>query len=186
MPKTATKSADPVESLRPHSALDPTTAGRRVHGAVGRLLEAGVRAPGSLEVIALARDIVCEPGLAVVRRQAAIQRLATCTAAYFRLFVLDETWAYIGAEIGAGRCRFDFVFEGVDASIVADELKSGKVADRGERRLFDEQITRQLDAGAAKWGDRFLGIRALLLAAPRASFLARPDGGREPLEWGGQ
>jgi hypothetical protein len=185
MPRTI-QSADPVESLKQHPALDTTTAGRRVHQAIGRLLDAGVRAPASIDVIALARDIVCEPGLAVVRRQAAIQRLATTTASYFRFFALDETWTYLGSELTAKDCRFDFVFEGADGTIVVDELKSGGAADRGARRLFDEQIDRQVDAGTAKWCERFLGVRVLLLAAPRASFLARPDGERETLEWGGR
>jgi hypothetical protein len=185
MPKTV-QPADPVESLTQHPALDTTAAGRRVHQSVGRLLAAGVRTPASLEVIALARDIVCEPGLAVVRRQAAIQRLASGTASYFRFFALDETWTYLGSEIAGEECRFDFVFEGSDGMIVADELKTGRAADRGARRLFDEQIARQVTAGGVKWGESFLGVRALFLAAPRASFLARPNGEREPLEWGGQ
>jgi hypothetical protein len=185
MPRTV-QSADPVESLKQHPALEMTTAGRRAHLAIGHLLAAGNRVPSSLQVIALARDVVCEPGLAVVHRQAAIQRLATATASYFRLFALDETWAYLGSEIAAEECRFDFVFESGDGSIVADELKSGRAADRGARRLFDEQVARQLEAGTATWGDRFRGVRVLILAAPRASFLAQPDGKREPLEWAGR
>lgn len=40
MPKTI-RPADPVESLKQHQALDTTAAGRRVHRAVGRLLDAG-------------------------------------------------------------------------------------------------------------------------------------------------
>lgn len=184
MPKTTVKSADPVESLKQHPALEPMTAGRRVHEAIRRLLEAGVRAPRGTDVIALARDIVCEPGLAVVHRQAAIQRLVTGTAAYFRLFVPDDTWAYMGAEIAAGRCRFDFVFEDVGGMVIADELKAGRAASRGERQLSDDQVRRQLEGGAEKWGENFAGVRVLFLGAPRASFLARPSGERDELEWG--
>lgn len=183
MPKSV-QSADPVESLEQHPALDAGTAGRRVHQSVGLLLEAGVRAPANLEVITLARDVVCEPGLAAVRRQAAIQRLASGTASYFRFFVLDETWVYLGSEIAAKGCRFDFVFERSDGMIIADELKTGRAADRASRRLFDEQIARQVAAGVAKWGERFSGVRVLFLAAPRASFVAHPSGESEPLEWG--
>lgn len=185
MPRATVKSADPVESLKQHPALEPTTAGRRVHEAIGRLLEAGIRAPRSTDVIALARDIVCEPGLAVVHRQAAIQRLATGTSAYFRLFVPDDAWAYIGAEIGAGGCRFDLVFKGVGGTVIADELKAGRAANRGERQLSDDQVRRQLEGGAEKWGENFAGVRVLFLGAPRASFLARPSGEREELAWGG-
>lgn len=186
MARADIKSADAVESLKQHPTLEPTSAGRRVHEAVGKLLEAGVRKPGSLEIIALARHIVCEPGLAVVRRQAAIQRLATGTASYFRLFAPDETWVYLGAQVAGTECRFDFVFEGADGMVVADELKTGRAASRAARGLFDEQVARQVKAGGAKWGESFLGVRVLFLAAPRASFLARPSGERDPLEWGGQ
>jgi len=186
MASAKVKVVDPVDALEQVAVLDGRRAGERVHLAVARLLEQGVRKPSAFQVVSLARDMVVAPGLAVIYRQTAIQRLATCTASYFRLFALDETWTYIGAEIAAGRCRFDFLFEHEDGQVLADELKAGRVADRGGRRLFDEQVARQLKAGAAKWGERFLGVRVLLLAAPRASFLARPDGERQPLEWGGE
>lgn len=176
------KVADPVEALEQVAPLDGRKAGERVHEAVARLLERGTRKPSPLEVVSLARDIVASPGLAVTYRQAAIQRLATATASYFRLFVLDESWQYVGSEVKAARCRYDLVFER-DGCVIADELKAGRVADRTELKLTDAQIARQLIAGRAKWSEAFLGVRALFLGAPRASFLARPDGEREPIEW---
>lgn len=175
------KVADPVDALDPVPALDGRRAGERVHTTVAHVLERGVRQPTPLEVITLARDVVVEPGLAVIYRQSAIQRLSTATASYFRVFALDETWAYVGSEVKAARCRYDLVFENERGQVIADELKAGRVGDRTERKLADEQIARQLIAGRAKWGDAFIGIRAIFLAAPRASFLARPSGERESL-----
>jgi hypothetical protein len=177
------KVADPVAALESVPDLDGRRAGERVHTAVARLLERGVRQPAPVEVVTLARDIVVEPGLPVTYRQSAIQRLSTATASYFRMFALDETWAYVGSEVKAARCRYDLVFENEDGEVIADELKAGRVGDRVELKLADAQIARQLIAGRAKWGEAFTGIRAIFLAAPRASFLARPDGEREPLSW---
>jgi hypothetical protein len=177
------KNVDAVEALEPVPALDGRRAGERVHIAVARLLERGVRQPTALEVLTLARDIVVEPGLAVTYRQSAIQRLSTATASYFRMFAPDETWTYFGSEVKAARCRYDLVFEHEDGQVIADELKAGRVGDRVELKLADAQIARQLIAGRAKWGEAFTGIRAIFLAAPRASFLARAEGDREPLDW---
>jgi hypothetical protein len=173
--------ADAVEFLDPVAQIDGRKAGERVHLTVARLLERGIRQPTPIEVIALARDSVAEPGMPVTYRQAAIQRLATATASYFRLFSLDKTWSYLGSEIKAARCRYDLVFESVNGEIVVDELKEGRVADRVDLKLADVQVARQLAAGAAKWGKDFVGIRAIFLGAPRSSYLAWPGGQREPL-----
>lgn len=185
MASAKVKVADAVESLDQVEPLDGRRAGERVHQAVAELLERGERTPSALEVVSLARDIVAVPGLAVSYRQAAIQRLATATASYFRLFALEPSWRYVGSEIKVARCRYDFVFKHEDGRVIADELKAGRVADRAEAKLADAQIARQLLAGMAKWGEAFLGVRALFLGAPRASFLARPDGERESLKWEG-
>lgn len=183
MPRAGMKTADPVESLRHPPVLDPVTAGRRIHRAIGLFLERDVRRPQALEVLSLARDLVKEPGLPVPHQQSAIQRLATATASYFRCFALDDRWSYLGSEVAADSCRFDFVFKR-DAGVLVDELKAGRFADVVERKLADEQIKRQLAAGVAMWGDNFFGIRVLFLAAPKRSYLARPDGTQVLLQWG--
>lgn len=184
MPKTVTQTVDAVDVLKQHPALEPTTAGRRIHQAVATLLERDVRQPTALQVMELARDIVCTEELAPSRRQSAIQRLATSTASYFRLFAPTEEWSFIGAEVAGRNCRFDFAFKSNSGRVIVDELKTGRFVDKVQRQLADAQIETAVKAGVIKWSDGFDGVRVLFLSAPRASFVARPDGSREVLGWG--
>ena len=71
---------------------------------------------------------------------------------------------------------FDLVFEHSDGRVGADELKTEHINDADSYRALDDQLDRELEAGSNQWSGRFVGVRAVLLAAPRTSFLHTRDG----------
>jgi hypothetical protein len=170
----------------PHTlpgAIDGRAAGSAVHHVIGALLGDGIRHPSPLE---LRRYVAADPSVnrsAVVYRQAAKQRLLTAAAVYFRLFAPAGTWELLGVEAAYGRNRADLVWRTSGGGVVIDEIKSGVALDRFENERLEQQVARLLTGGAATHGEPFGGVRVVLLATPARSYLARPDGCREPAEW---
>lgn len=167
------------------AAADGGVSGRRIghftHQVIASLLEEGLRSPSPAELFERvgSHELVAS---ASRYRTAARQQLLTGAAVYFRLFCPPAGWEFRGSEVKAGGCRLDLVFAR-DGMVLADEIKAGAMASASDRDALDEQIARQLAAGARKWGAAFAGVRAVLLARPAMSFLAAPDGSRHPLTW---
>lgn len=159
---------------------DPGPAlGVSVHVVVVECLRDGTRYPSSAELLTRAgrRAVTIDPR--PVRRQAAKQALLTTASVYFGWFTPPDEWEFLGAEIEGPGCRFDLVWR-VDGKFVVDEIKSGALAVPG-RGGFEPQVARLVRGGETKYGDAFVGVRVIILAAPRLSYLARPGGGREAL-----
>lgn len=157
--------------------------GRAVHDLIGELL-ATTRAPSPERIAA----IVAAHGLLrdrpVIHRQAIKQSLETAIAAYFARFAPCELWDFVGASVRLASCEFDLIWrDSRNGQLLADELKTGLFGLRFVERNLERQVERQLRAGASACGDRFAGVRAIVLGEPWRSFLARPDGRREPLQW---
>ena len=160
--------------------VDGRQMGTAAHRLIAELLEVGVREPTPLFILEhVARHPVLQ-GRAVLYRQAAKQTLASALAVYFRYFAPAERWRLLGSEVAVGSCRFDLLFD-VGGVIVADELKSGRLDGADAWQALERQLERELCGGRERWGDAFGGVRVLVLGAPRRSFLAAPEGTREPL-----
>lgn len=163
------------------AALDGRRIGVLAHQIVAELVAAGHRRPTPRQVMAAVAEHEITRNVAVYR-QAAHQQLGTACSLYFRLFMPDEEWRFAGCEVSAPRTRFDLVWEDSEGRVLVDELKFGRLA-ASERRVFEDQLQRQLTAGSVVYADKFAGVRALLFSAPRQSFWAQPDGGHLPLQW---
>jgi len=151
------------------------------HQSIARLLDSGTRHPTTSELFAsVGRDeLVNRQGQ---RRQPVRQALLTAAAVYFRLFVPEDEWQFVGAEVAAGAARLDLVFEHRDGRIRADEIKTGCIDDASTYRTLLAQLDRQLAGGRRTWSDAFVGVRAVLLAAPSQSFVLTPDGAMTALD----
>lgn len=165
-----------------HGHVDRRRAGVLAHALIAALLSEGERAPSPTRISASAARL---PGLADVRsyRMAVQQRVVTAAAVYFRLFMPAVGWTFDGSELRGPSARFDLVWRSADGMFV-DEVKSGRVATRRDLAAVREQAGRETQAGAAAFGERFLGVRVVSLGAPRTSFFADRDGRCTPLAWG--
>jgi len=161
--------------------VDKKRVGALAHALIAGLLADGERAPSPALISAWAARL---PGLAEVGsyRLAVRQRVLTSAAVYFRLFMPTGEWAFEGAELRGPSARFDLVWRSADGVIV-DELKTGRAATRRDIAAMREQVARESLAGAAVFGEDFLGVRVVSLGAPRTSFFADRAGQSSPLEW---
>jgi len=153
--------------------------GVSVHALVGECLHDGLRHPSPVELLTRAGRHALTVDSRNVHRQAAKQALLTTAAVYFRWFTPPDEWEFLGTEVKAGGCRFDLVWQ-TAGQVVVDEIKSGAMAVPG-RGGFEPQVARLIKGGATKYGDAFVGVRVIILAAPALSYLARPGGDREAL-----
>lgn len=149
--------------------LSGSAIGQAAHQVIARLLREGVREP-SPEVLfrAVASHPVCQN--APVYRQAARQRLTAAVAVYFRFLLPDAGWGLVGDEVQLEGARLDLLWEHRSGRVRADELKAGRAVQAVEAQSLAAQLARQLEAGAAAYGERFVGVRVLVLAAPSHSF----------------
>jgi len=113
------------------------------------------------------------------------QQLIVTAAIYFRLFAPQESWRLAGRELACQGCRFDLVFQSQDAEVFTEEIKTGRLDYRLERQSLDEQVARELAAGKKEWDERFLGVRTVVLGAPRKSLFFDPKGHTSPVRWDG-
>jgi hypothetical protein len=149
-----------------------------IHRLIQDLLGAGHRNPTPDVLIEYAGRHPSNQ-LATTYRRMATVRLLTGGAQYFRHFVPSASWQLSGVEVRGRKVRFDLVWEGPQG-IICDEMKVGTSAAALDYALVQEQVERQVRAGTVKWGGRFRGVRACLLAEPAHSFLLTPTGARLP------
>jgi hypothetical protein len=89
---------------------------------------------------------------------------------------LPTTWKLLGTEIQGPNCTFDIVWQHTSSGrVLVDELKTGKAGDLVGGQELDEQLERECRGGRELYDRRFVGVRLLILAAPRRSFLVSPD-----------
>lgn len=165
---------------RRNGPFDPSTLGRAAHEVIAGLCADGLR-HADYESIACASRLHPATQQSTVRRQAAVGWLCSVSSLYFRLFVPPEGWDLVGAEVAGAGCRFDLVWRNrFDASVVADELKTGKNPDFIDGESLTDQVRRELAGGRGLWNKDFCAVRVLVLAAPRRSFIVGPDETRRP------
>lgn len=165
----------------PAAALDEAAIGQCIHAVVGELLAKGVRTPRPEELLStVAGNELLQESVAAYR-QAAKQRVLSGVSLYFRLFLPASQWRYGGSELQAGPRRLDLIWRHGSGEIMADELKSGRAVGFDSRRSLEAQVAAQVAVGVERFGAEFVGVRAILLAAPRRSYLLRADGTSENL-----
>ncbi len=165
------------------AVTDGRTMGVAVHRLLGDLFAS--RGTGDVSPTELRRFVATHPLVVspkIVYRQTAKQRLLVPTAIYLRLFSPGADWKFVGAEITVGRRRADLVWQR-EGSVMIDELKTGKLADHLQHESLKQQVTDLVAASRDTYGDRLVGVRAIVLASPRASYMVRPDGSVEALQW---
>lgn len=162
--------------------IDGRLRGAIKHTLIGELLADGNRNPSFEEILARANRFEPLRAEAIIYRQAARQHVCSGVARYFRLFLPPKSWSFQGYEAPLGGVSFDHLWLDDEGRFVADELKTGRLTEAG-RDEHDRQLVRQLRAGAKAKGKEFLGVRVCVFTAPRHSFLAHPNGLREPLVW---
>lgn len=163
----------------------PTEAviGRFAHQVIADLLAAGHTTPDPKTIT---KAVMAQPleTIESARPHAAAQQLCVSAALYFRLFATDPDWHYAGHEVPAGGVRFDLVFKN-GSRVRTDQIKTGRMEMRLEVDSLEEQVARELRAGKKKWGTSYVGLRAVVLGAPRKSFLLDRDGARTAVSWDG-
>jgi hypothetical protein len=165
---------------------NPNEMGALTHGLLARLAREGKLTLTPLELWAeVAAEVAARPSLqrAPTVRQAVRKALHVGARSYLRFFAPGSEATFVGAELAAGRARFDLVWKTEAGDYWADEIKGGRVR-RGHLRL-PRQLSAEVAAGRALWGDRFIGVRVCMLAFPTDSLMAHADGTTEPLFDGG-
>lgn len=158
--------------------------GRMAHIVIGSVIESGIENPSARALLKAvnALDLDAVP---TMHPYAIAQQLVVSAALYLRLFKPSDDWRLIAREYQAGKRRFDLVYENPAGEIFVDEIKSGRLDDRLEKQQLKAQVAEELKAGQAEWGERFLGVRTVILGAPRRSAMHRVGGEVERLQWTG-
>ena len=125
----------------------------------------GCRA-SSREVLTTAEDLRLAG--AVNHRQALKMNSVSLAAAYFRDFSFESA-DFLGAEVWVGAAPVDLVWES-KGLIWIDEIKTGSGAAAMARRALDLQVRGHWAGGSNDFGEKFGGVRAVLLESEKSSF----------------
>lgn len=160
-----------------HTKARSPQVGMLIHEAIGTIASQTL-APSSGQHMAMADQ--CVSRFPKIEGRAHRQNIAAATSAYFTWLLPPATWLFHGAEVHLGHGRLDLLWVDFNDRILIDEVKSGH-----SRNLHLSRTQAQVDGyracAVATWGTRFVGIRLLCTADPRASLLITPDGTPEPL-----
>lgn len=150
-----------------------------VHRVIGELLSTGVTHPGPEQVLAVTRsDLIAR---APVYRQAVRQQVLTKVAAYFGGFPLPLGARIAGTEVAVPGGVLDLLLEKRDGRLWSDEIKSGRAVSVQEVTETHAQVERHLAGAREIYGDRFAGVRVVVLTRPSSSYFLTPDGTAVPL-----
>lgn len=157
-----------------------TSKGSATHKAIARALARGHRTlPSQQEIIDLVRPELTD--LHGPMRQSLIHELVTSLGIYYRYFAPRRGVRFVGAEIAVSRGCLDLLFEEQGGGLIADEIKSGRWVDEHELRELGDQVILQTNGGLMRFGDCFLGTRAIVLGRVSESYMLTASGIRLPL-----
>lgn len=113
---------------------------------------------------------------APVYRQSLVTSASTLAATYFRAFKPEKS-KFLGAEIFVGSRPVDLLWESRSGQFWIDEIKSGLAKGFSARAGARSQANHHYENGLNEFGDRFAGVRVVLLRSPRNSYWVpvRPD-----------
>ena len=106
------------------------------------------------------------------RPREALLEAVTAAGVYLWRFQPAAEWTPVMIEQPLFDVRPDVVFEHADHGVLIDELKIG-VGRSGEDRVR-AQIDRYVEAGSARWADRFIGVRLCSVHEPGRSRIHLP------------
>ncbi len=152
------------------SRLSDNVVGSLTHAVVASLLEKGL--PLSIDAARAETDIHLPPDLATVYRQAIRQKVGSAVSRYDQRFA-RVGWQFAGSEVFAGDVAFDLLWISPAGQLEADELKTGLNAER-HISTVSAQCQSQVAEGNQIYGERFSGVRLVLLAAAREIFFENP------------
>jgi hypothetical protein len=156
--------------------------GQLTHVVVGELLQAGHRAP-TAEQLLLAVGAHPEVRANTGKLGGARQQVVCGASVYFRFFAPPATWRLTGREVRLAGCRLDLRWEDGDGHIVFDEIKTGRLDGRMAQEAAEKQAEQERRAALAEYGERFTGLRVVVLGGPSQSFTLAPDGARAAITW---
>lgn len=146
--------------------ITETYVGTVTHRLIALVAEQfGGRATPS-EFLQLATTV--NPRGSIVGRQALRMNAVTLAASYFRDFAFDSA-DFVGSEIWVGPQPVDLVWNR-HQKIWVDEIKTGLTPAGSAYAGLELQVKEQWAAGAAEFGRRWGGVRAIILEKPESSF----------------
>lgn len=150
------------------SRLSDNVVGSLTHAVVASLLEKGL--PLSIDAARTETDNHLPPDLATVCRQSIRQKVGSAVSRYDERFA-RVGWRFAGSEVVTGDVAFDLLWISPEGLLEADELKTGLNAERHISKS-SAQCLSQVAEGNQIYGERFLGVRLVLLAAAREVYFA--------------
>jgi hypothetical protein len=115
------------------------------------------------------------------RLDRARQRITGLVMQYMTVHLPPASVAFLGSEQRAGRGRVDIAWDSPTAGVFYDEIKTWRHVPEVPDEETSTQIHRYMDAGRARYGSRFSGVRLLPLGHLNACTWWSPDGLIEPL-----
>ena len=183
---TSRRPARPAGASIAEPSSSASAIGRIVHLLVAESVNAGIYRVSAQElrdfIWLRTADLATSQSFGRAVRSARVA-IAGHTAVYLRRFAPPFGWSLLGSEIDLGSAgRADLGWISPDDRILLDELKFAggihvPVGDGPTR----QQARRYAVAAVGRWGERFIGVRVVLLGAPRRSFFIRPDLKETPL-----
>jgi len=156
--------------------LDPAITGALAHLTIADIarLSRTATEPELLErAWSLAGTLVRDAGLGSRARCCRLE-IAGAAGVYVRYFLPPVSWTLVGSEVEIDDGRLDLVWA-TEGAVLYDELKltAGHGLPTGEGPTR-RQAARYSVHGSATYGERFAGVRLVLLGAPRHSQLIGP------------
>lgn len=159
-----------------------SAVGQSTHVLVAELAARRADSRGDLLDFVWARSASVVTDARLGRRTRAARIAAAAAAAvYVDRFLPTSDWELLGSEFILGCARADLVWASA-LGILVDELKTAdaRTAGRASGRTHAQTDTYRT-AATQLFGERFLGVRLIYLAAASHSVLVLPNGGRSPL-----
>lgn len=162
--------ADTQRVTSGRSRLSDNVVGSLTHAVIASLLGKGI--PLSIDAARIETDLHLPPDFATVYRQSIRQKVGSAVSRYEQGFT-RVGWRFAGSEIVAGDVAFDLLWISPGGQLEADELKTGLNAER-HISTISAQCQSQAAEGNRIYGERFSGVRLVLLAAAREIFFENP------------
>ena len=100
---------------------------------------------------------------------------------YLTGFAAPAGWSVLGTELAVDGGRVDVAWAHADGRVMFDEIKGVRGQHYGLTTGQLAQVTRHCAAGEARFGDRFVGVRVVMVMNTAHSVLVTPGGGLVPL-----
>lgn len=131
------------------------------------------------EILERVRVQVREAG--INRQPQARGRAVGMVVRYLTGFAAPAGWSVLGTELTVDGGRVDVAWAHEDGRVLFDEIKGVRGQSYGLTTGQLTQASRHCAAGAARFGDRFVGVRVVMVMNTAHSVLVTPGGSMVPL-----